>query len=308
MPVLVEGATWIARRRVLEERFRGGAEAFAALAGPGRSCGDGELVAVSFPDWNASLRRLHELPAMGLTLFRREAAGDVARVHQRFGPAEWCPWLELAEVPLRGGGRVLAARAAGSAATEVAFPDGWRFEGSASQLEGVADLPCTDRPLRFVRRDPDASVYLDRFRGTEVRVRATEAPRRLVVETRTGARHELVVEVVRRAREIALGLMHREHLQEDAGMLFVFGEDQQRSFWMKNTLIPLDMLFVSAAGAVVNVVERAAPMTLTSCPSRLPCSMVLEVNGGWAAARAVGVGDKVLPASPAARPGAMGPP
>lgn len=294
MPVLVEGATWLARASVLEERFRGGAAAFAALAPPSRRSEDGELVAVSFGSWTESRFRLRAAVDGGLELFRDRAAADVAVVHHRFGAEAWCPWLELAEVGLPTGGRVLAARAAGSARTDVVVPAGWRYESSATFRTGVVELSPADRPLRFVRRDPDAAVYLDRFAGGEVRVHVPDPPRRLTVVTAAGARHELTAEVVRGPRVIELGLMHREHLPEDAGMLFVLAAERMQSFWMKNTLVPLDILFVRREGVVVNVVERAEPMTGAPRLSAAPCSLVLEVNGGWAARRGVGAGDRVV--------------
>ncbi len=294
MPVLVEGATWIAREGTLAERFPGGAAAFVALVSPERRCADGELVAISFevlPQSRAAARAVQD---GGLALFREDGAfEDAAVFHHRIQPEDWCPWLELAAVTLPSGGRVLAARASGTTSTEVAVPPGWRFEGSASAREGLVRLRPANRPLRFLHRDPDAAVYLDRFAGEEVRVELPGSPVRVVVETAAGARHELVADVVRTPSAIELGLMHRERLEPDAGMLFELGRDGWRSFWMKNTLVPLDLLFVRSDGVVVNVVERAQPLTLFPCRSGAPCSAVLEVNGGWAAAHGVAAGDRV---------------
>ena len=87
--------------------------------------------------------------------------------------------------------------------------------------------------------------------------------------------------------------MQREQLAPDAGMLFLFDETEDHSFWMKDTLIPLDMIFVDEGGRVVGVVERAEPLTLSPREVGAPSRYVLEVNGGWAAAHGVAAGDRV---------------
>jgi uncharacterized membrane protein (UPF0127 family) len=111
-------------------------------------------------------------------------------------------------------------------------------------------------------------------------------PPRVVLETRAGARHAVAVEVARTSAEQQRGLMGRRELGEEAGMLFVFPETERRAFWMKNTLIPLDMLFIDDAGVVASIVREAEPLTLTPRDSGVPCRYVLEVRGGWAAATA----------------------
>ena len=103
----------------------------------------------------------------------------------------------------------------------------------------------------------------------------------------------VVVEVARTARQIQRGLMYREHLPPDAGMLFLFRRPKVQSFWMKNTLIPLDMIFVSPEMKVVGVVENAEPRTLISRSVGVPSQYVVEVNGGWASAHGVRAGTPV---------------
>jgi uncharacterized membrane protein (UPF0127 family) len=117
-------------------------------------------------------------------------------------------------------------------------------------------------------------------------------PPRVVVETASGA-HAVRVEVVRSDEDRARGLMNRTRLDGDAGMLFVFEESDDHSFWMKNTFIPLDMIFVDEGGRVAGVVERAEPLTLQSRTIGKPSRFVLEVNGGWASAHGVHAGDRV---------------
>jgi uncharacterized membrane protein (UPF0127 family) len=115
---------------------------------------------------------------------------------------------------------------------------------------------------------------------------------RVLVDARRGGTHAVAVEVVRTDAERARGLMFRTQLPESAGMLFVFDETGEHAFWMKNTLIPLDMIFIDDAGRVTGVVERATPGSLEP-RSGGPSRYVLEVNGGWAAAKGVAAGDQV---------------
>jgi uncharacterized membrane protein (UPF0127 family) len=116
---------------------------------------------------------------------------------------------------------------------------------------------------------------------------------RVVVETAAGARHAVGVEIARTDLQRAKGLMDRRELADDAGMLFLFDETSDHSFWMKNTLIPLDMIFIDEEGRIVGVVERAEPRTLTQRSVGKPSRYVLEVNGGWTRARGVRAGDRV---------------
>ncbi len=115
----------------------------------------------------------------------------------------------------------------------------------------------------------------------------------VVVETADGARHAVTVELARTDRDRAKGLMDRSSLPEGAGMLFLFDESSVHSFWMKNTLIPLDMIFISEDGTIAGIVENAEPRTLTERSVGRPSRYVLEVNGGWSRAHGVRAGDRV---------------
>ena len=87
--------------------------------------------------------------------------------------------------------------------------------------------------------------------------------------------------------------MERRSLAPDAGMLFVFDRDEVRSFWMRRTLVPLDILFVDAEGVVVGIVAQAQPLTDT--PRRVDAASryVLELAGGWCADHSVSAGDRL---------------
>lgn len=91
-----------------------------------------------------------------------------------------------------------------------------------------------------------------------------------------------------------LGLMYRDHLAPGKGMLFVFPEAAPQSFWMRNTKIPLDILFIDDDGRIVRIHERTTPFSEAGLPSGAPVRFVLEVPGGYCDDVGVGEGDKVL--------------
>lgn len=88
------------------------------------------------------------------------------------------------------------------------------------------------------------------------------------------------VEVADTPEERSQGLMHRESLASSAGMLFVYDRPQRVSFWMQNTLIPLDMIFMDTTGTVTRIHENAVPQDRTSIPGGDDVQFVLEINGG----------------------------
>ncbi len=114
----------------------------------------------------------------------------------------------------------------------------------------------------------------------------------VIFETENGEKR-VTLEVVATPARIQRGLMHRQHLAPDRGMLFVFAGDRVRSFWMKNTLIPLDMLFVTKDLVVAGVVRNTQPLSLESRSVGIPTRYVIEVNGGWTAKNGVDAGTKL---------------
>ena len=111
-----------------------------------------------------------------------------------------------------------------------------------------------------------------------------------------GGPKKVLLEVAATETERNRGLMFRTHLDEDRGMLFVFEEPGQPAFWMKNTYLALDILFLSTEGIVVDLFERLSPCPMEPCPRYAPCSparYVLEVAGGYVAHHAVRKGDRI---------------
>ncbi len=106
--------------------------------------------------------------------------------------------------------------------------------------------------------------------------------------------HEFTVEIADTPEAIQQGLMFRESLAPDAGMLFDFGMTRQAGMWMKNTLIPLDMLFILEDGRVVAIARNAQPGSLRSINPGVPVRAVLELTGGRAAELGIEPGDTVI--------------
>lgn len=118
-------------------------------------------------------------------------------------------------------------------------------------------------------------------------------PGTLLIETRDGNAHRFTLEFAITEPQIIKGLMHRTEMAPDAGMLFWFGDEAERAFWMKNTLIPLDMIFIRKDGTIHHIHENARPRDLTSIPSQGPVAAVLEINGGISAQLGLQPGDTV---------------
>jgi len=113
----------------------------------------------------------------------------------------------------------------------------------------------------------------------------------LTISTQTGD-HVFSVEIAATPATRERGLMDRRFMPMDRGMLFEFDRDEPVAFWMKNTYIPLDMVFIARSGKVTRIVDRAEPFSETAIPSGGPCAAVLELNGGVAAQIGLKIGDR----------------
>jgi uncharacterized membrane protein (UPF0127 family) len=115
----------------------------------------------------------------------------------------------------------------------------------------------------------------------------------LTIQSRSGT-HRFMVEVARTPEQQAQGLMNRQAMAADRGMLFPYDPPQNASFWMKNTIIPLDIIFIRANGTIALVAADTVPLSLEPIPSLEPVGAVLEINGGRAAQLGIQAGDKVV--------------
>lgn len=115
----------------------------------------------------------------------------------------------------------------------------------------------------------------------------------LAIVTDAG-RHEFKIELALTPEQRGQGLMYRREMAADAGMLFDFASRPGRaSMWMKNTFIPLDMLFIKSGGEIESIVERTVPHSLEAVSSRGSVRYVLELNGGTVARLGIGPGDRM---------------
>lgn len=115
----------------------------------------------------------------------------------------------------------------------------------------------------------------------------------LSVITADGREHEFQVELALTQAEQMQGLMFRDSMAENAGMLFYFPQNAERRFWMKNTLIPLDIIYIKEDGYIHHIHPNAIPHDLTGIPSNGDARAVLEINGGLAAQLDMKAGDQI---------------
>src|SRR6266480_3328628 len=135
------------------------------------------------------------------------------------------------------------------------------------------------------------SVLILPLGGSAGRLPAAEL-QPLEIASRTGV-HVFAVELASTAEEQARGLMFRRELPEGQGMLFDFQREQPATFWMKNTYVSLDMIFIRADGTIVRIAENTVPLSEALVPSGGPVRAVLEVVAGTARKLGIAPGDRV---------------
>ena len=114
----------------------------------------------------------------------------------------------------------------------------------------------------------------------------------MLVTTATG-KHTFTLEIAKTNEERAKGLMFRKSMPQDHGMLFIFHDARPISMWMKNTLISLDMIFVSGEGMVTSIIQHTTPLSEEIITSDQPAQAVIEVNAGVAQKIGLAPGDKI---------------
>jgi len=115
----------------------------------------------------------------------------------------------------------------------------------------------------------------------------------LSIETAQG-RHPFDIELALTSAQQSQGLMFRRKMAADAGMLFFHQRERVATMWMRNTILPLDMLFVATDGRVVHIAERAVPQSLTTISAGRPVRAVLELNAGTVRRLAIKSGDRLI--------------
>ena len=145
----------------------------------------------------------------------------------------------------------------------------------------------------------------------------------LIITTSANGEVRFNVETAQTPEELQTGLMHRTEMPSNNGMIFVFDPIRPVQMWMKNTKLPLDMLFVTANGQIIMIKEKATPMSETRITCKDPVKAVIELNSGQVARHKIQVGDFVKhqvfdkytalsdapkgPKGPKGKPGANGP-
>ena len=134
-----------------------------------------------------------------------------------------------------------------------------------------------------------ASIALVAFASVSI---AQDGPQKLPMTRLSAGMHVLNVEVARSPQEHSIGLMFRKSMPTNDGMLFIFERPGQQCFWMKNTLLPLSVAFISDDGSIANI-DEMEPQTLDSHCSTKEVRYVLEMNSGWFAKRGIKAGTKI---------------
>ena len=116
---------------------------------------------------------------------------------------------------------------------------------------------------------------------------------KLAIVTKDGVKHMFTVEVAATPQQQMTGEMFRTSVPEDGGMLFDWGTPRESPMWMKNTLVPLDMVFINQDGTIRAIAENTVPESLATIPSHGPVRATLELAGGVTAKLGITVGDKV---------------
>jgi len=123
---------------------------------------------------------------------------------------------------------------------------------------------------------------------------ANLAPTEQAIIVTSDARHSFDVEIADDAAEQRRGLMYRREMAADAGMLFLYEEEEPLSYWMQNTYISLDIIYIDHAGRIVSIAKNTVPLSERSIPSNAPAQAVLEINAGLSDELGIDVGDQVL--------------
>ena len=124
-------------------------------------------------------------------------------------------------------------------------------------------------------------------------VTACQAEPKVTIATKDGRNVSFVVEIADTPSKREMGLQYRRDLAADRGMIFLFPTQSQQSFWMKNTPLPLDMIFINRERKIVGIVEQTVPFSLDPRSVTAPSQFVLEINGGLAKRHGIKAGDAV---------------
>lgn len=161
-----------------------------------------------------------------------------------------------------------------------------------ARKEAPWNAPLPNRPTPRRRAGGNVGLLALGFLACAISIAAAQ-PATVTLKPKSGAMTSVTVEVVATPEGRTRGLMFRSELAEGQGMLFVFPETQPLSFWMKNTLIPLDIIFIDDRGKIIRIHKRTTPHSERRLPSGSPARFVLEVPGGYAEKVGLRKGDEI---------------
>jgi len=175
MAVLVEGISVIIRRKIIEEKFPGGWDAFVEDVPNQTLCADDELARIGFMSPADVRAYVKHLEGHGFKYLSQERAVDLVVADQLQGPVTQCDWGQFGHVAVGGNEsqQVAACRAVGSTLKMLIFPDGWQYEGSLSQSFGFVPEDRPENGLTFLRRENNLDVYHNSLTGKEVYIGRT---------------------------------------------------------------------------------------------------------------------------------------
>jgi uncharacterized membrane protein (UPF0127 family) len=124
-------------------------------------------------------------------------------------------------------------------------------------------------------------------------VSACQAEPKVMITTKEGRTVSFAVEIADTPSKREMGLQYRRDLAADRGMIFLFPAESQQSFWMKNTPLPLDMIFINRERKIAGIVEQTVPFSLDPRSVSAPSQYVLEINGGLSKRHGIKAGDTV---------------
>ena len=145
---------------------------------------------------------------------------------------------------------------------------------------GCFFLSCSSQTKEAQLETPVSPPPLEKVESAQ-----SKTPQKAVASVQFGVKSTTVplieLEIADTPAKTSRGLMYRSHLPPDKGMLFIFATERKQSFWMKNTLIPLDMIFINADYKIVGIVKSAEPQTTSPRGVEAESRFVVEVNGGF---------------------------
>ena len=144
--------------------------------------------------------------------------------------------------------------------------------------------------INFIPRNPQPKIEGPSMKGPIFRKDSELA---FISRANNDTIQQIDIEIAETENAITTGLMHRQEMPIQAGMLFIFQRAELRSFWMKNTLIPLDIIYIDEFQQIVSIQRNTVPLSEKSVPSNKPAKYVLEMNGGYCDQFGVKEGDFV---------------